>query len=141
MSHFRDVMLVSCVSLKKSQSVKGKDLYISSWFKKARKYAERHADSWYILSAKYHLLHPEAVAEPYNLTLNHMKQRELREWARITLEMLKEELYSGDTMIILAGMNYRRFLLDGLRDMCREIVIPMEGLGIGKQLQWLDRNT
>jgi hypothetical protein len=117
-----------------------KDLYTSPLFKKMRQYAEKNAEKWFILSSKYHLVRPEDVIEPYDVTFSNTPASEVKTWARETLEMLKRELYPTDIVTVLAGEQYRRYLLKGIQEMCCEVLVPMEGLSIGRQLQWLDRN-
>jgi hypothetical protein len=43
--------------------------------------------------------------------------------------------------VVLAGARYREFLLDYLKARFATVELPMEGLKIGKQLQWLAANT
>ncbi len=64
--------LVSCVKPKRGYPSPAKDLYLSDWFKKAFRYASQNADEWFILSAKYFLVLPDQVIEPYDLTLKSM---------------------------------------------------------------------
>src|SRR5260370_25206660 len=46
-----------------------RDAYVGSPFKVNREYAERFADSWVVLSAKYGFLRPSDLVEgPYNVT-------------------------------------------------------------------------
>lgn len=45
---------------------------LSDLFRKARAYAERSADEWFVLSAMHGLVDPGDVVEPYDLTLNTM---------------------------------------------------------------------
>ena len=74
------IILLSCVSQKKNVKCKAKDLYVSSLFCKAYKYAQKlNPDKIYILSAKYHLLELDDEIEPYNLTLNDMSEVEKKE--------------------------------------------------------------
>jgi hypothetical protein len=136
----RDIYLVSCVASKGEHVCEAKELYTSPLFKKMRQYAEKYAENWYILSTKYHLLRPEEVIEPYELTLKQMSAEEIRTWAQETLEMLKKELYPTDVVTIFAGKQYRRYLLKSIQEMCHEVRVPMENLGIGQQLQWLKEN-
>jgi hypothetical protein len=136
----RNIVLVTCTSMKLDHACEAKDLYISPLFKKMRQYAEKHAEKWYILSPKYHLVRPEDVIEPYDVIMSKMPASEIRTWARETLEMLKVELYPIDVVTLLAGKQYRRYLLEGIQEMCHEVIVPMETLAIGKQLQWLNRN-
>ncbi|MFB9570731.1 DUF6884 domain-containing protein, partial [Saccharopolyspora hordei] len=67
-----DIGLVSCTKSKREYATKPANLYLeSAFFRKARKYAEANHDSWYILSAKYHLLNPDGpTIEPYDETLS-----------------------------------------------------------------------
>ncbi|OSI35263.1 DUF6884 domain-containing protein [Bradyrhizobium canariense] len=55
------VAFVSCVKLKADTARPARDLYVSPWFIGARRYAERNADSWLILSAAYGLVDPDRV--------------------------------------------------------------------------------
>ena len=68
----RTIILVSCVRKKRATASLAKDLYISDWFRKPAAYAGRNSDAWYILSARYGLVEPNQVIEPYDVTLNRM---------------------------------------------------------------------
>ena len=129
------IILLSCVSQKKNVKCKAKDLYVSPLFCKAYKYAQKlNPDKIYILSAKHHLLELDDEIEPYNLTLNDMSEVEKKEWSQMVLaEMRRKCDLDGDEFIFLAGSNYRKYLLPSIKN----YKIPMEGLGIGRQLEWL----
>jgi len=138
----RTIYLVSCVSKKKRGKHPAKDIYDSTLFKKARAYVEQrlqHADKWFILSAKHGLLSPDDVIEPYEETLNRMRVTERQTWAKQVLGSLTNSIKQADRVVILAGMRYRELLHEELLVMCRQTEVPMEGLRIGKQLQWLER--
>ena len=135
----KTVALVACVSKKRSTPSPARDLYISDWFLKASIYARHAADEWYILSAKYGLIRPDAMIEPYDETLNTMPIAARRAWAKKVLYALRERLESGDIVIILAGTKYREHLVAPIREMGCDVEIPMEGLRIGEQLSWLSR--
>jgi len=131
------VFLVSCVSQKRAARSRARDLYTSPLFTKARAYVESHQMPWFILSAEYGLLEPDAEVEPYERTLNDMAVADRREWARRVLEQLEPRLAGVQRIVILAGMRYREFLLPRLNALCPRVEVPLEGLPIGKQLQWL----
>ena len=133
----KKIVLISCVSQKRTQRSKAKDLYISTLFKKNLAYARRlNPNAIYILSAKYGLLNLETEIDPYNLTLNTMSASEIRSWAEKVLQQLSQEAnLNDDHFIFLAGMKYRKYLLPHLRS----YEIPLEGLTIGRQLQALSR--
>jgi hypothetical protein len=67
-----------------------------------------------------------------------MSLAERREWARRASDALVPQLTGVDRIIVLAGERYREFLMPVLRSVCNDVQVPMEGLPIGKQLQWLD---
>jgi len=131
----RKVVLISCVSQKLDRKSKAKDLYISSLFKKNMAYAKTlKPDAIYILSAKYGLLNLDDEIEPYDVTLNTMKVAERKSWAENVLSQLEKVESTEDTkFIFLAGNNYRKYLMPHLP----HTEIPMKGLPIGKQLQFL----
>ena len=129
------IVLISCVSQKLPQRAKVRDLYISTLFKFNLKYAEKlKPDDIFVLSAKYGLLHLENEIEPYNETLNNMPSVEIKQWASLVLEQIKEVCTINETeFIFLAGDKYRKYLLPYIKNS----QIPLEGLRIGEQLQKL----
>ena len=132
--------LVSCVARKRDESVAAKDLYVSDWFVKARAYVERvGADCWFILSARYGLVDPEAVIAPYEQTLNAMGVAARRAWAARVLDQLRPKLNGVDRVVMLAGLRYREFLIDDIRARCPSVEVPLAGRRIGEQLGWFKR--
>jgi hypothetical protein len=135
----RQIMLVSCVSEKRSIPSPARSLYTSAWFKKAAAYAEKIANEWYILSAKYKLVLPNQMLEPYDMTLKTMAKAERQRWAEYVFTSLQPHLKPGDTVTFLAGQVYREFLFERISRLGCKIEIPMEGLRIGEQMHWLDQ--
>jgi len=135
------IALISCASKKRPSRSKAKELYISPLFRYALRYAASlHPNKTFILSAKYGLLDLERVVEPYNLTLNSMQPAQNKEWALRVLHQLETEAHVDihkDTFIFLAGERYRKYLIPELT----HYDIPLKGLGIGKQLQFLKQRT
>lgn len=129
--------------MKKKQPFRcrAKDLYISDLFSKARAYAEAADGSWLILSAEYGLLSPEECVAPYERTLNKMSKRERDAWAQKVLSQIEAKIPSIKRAVFLAGKRYRENLVCPLRARGVEVCIPMEGLGIGKQLRWLKQHA
>ncbi|NJL32020.1 MAG: hypothetical protein HC898_10530 [Phycisphaerales bacterium] len=131
------IALVSCVKHKRSVPSPARDLYQSSLFRGLRKYAEANSDAWYILSAKYGVLQPDQVVEPYERTLNKMGKADQLKWAEFVQEQLDELIPPDAMVIILAGQRYREHLIPYLRSRRIEVVVPLEGLSFGKQLHRL----
>lgn len=135
----KKIVLIPCAKKKTDHISKAQDLYTSPHFRKNLKYAKSiNPDDIFILSAKYGLLNLEDKIGPYNQTLNEMPIKEVREWAYSVVNQLKEVSdLDNDRFIFLTGERYRRFLIPHIKN----YEIPMLGLAIGKQGQWLDRNT
>lgn len=133
----KKIVLISCAAKKDKRKRKAKDLYLSDLFKKNLAYGRSlNPDKIFILSAKYNLLELDREIEPYDLTLNNFKKDELKQWTSKTIEQLsKESDLQNDIFIILAGAKYRKYLEVHLKN--KEI--PMKGLPIGKQLQFLTK--
>jgi len=129
--------LVSCVGQKHHEPCLAKDLYQSDWFLKARDYVEMQGYDWHIISAKHGLTDRDAVIEPYEQTLNDASANERREWSDRVFTQIMERLPNGGLVRILAGDRYREYLVPLLKNAGYTVEIPLQGLGIGQQLQWL----
>ena len=131
------IVLISCVSKKLSHKAKVKDIYVSPLFKMNLKFAESlNPDKIFILSAKFGLIDLDKEIEPYNKTLNEMKFAEKRDWANNVLHDLRKIAdLDKDEFIFLAGENYRKYLIPHIKN----YKIPLKGLSIGRQLQYLKK--
>jgi hypothetical protein len=129
--------LVACVSQKRSTAAAAKDLYRSALFSKSRAFVERDCDSWFILSAKYGLVAPAEVIEPYEESLTTKSRAQRDEWAVRVWAILCKELSLGDQVTVLAGIRYRERLVPLIEAHGCHITVPLQGLAIGQQLQWL----
>lgn len=137
----KKVFLVSCVSEKHARRMRARELYCSTWFQKARAFVERQTGEWLILSAKYGLVEPDQMVEPYNETLNEKTVEERREWSRKVIQELQPHCPPGTSVVFLAGEKYRKFLALALVELGCHVEIPMEGLAIGEQLHWLSEQS
>jgi|SRR5581483_9957736 len=138
----KTIYLVSCVSKKRSSESAAEEIYCSELFRKARRFVIRQmkdGDEWYILSAKYGLVEPRTPIAPYEVTLNRMSKRERTEWAARVTGELRARVRPGNAVVFLAGQRYRELLQDELAQMGCTVSVPMAGLGIGRQLRWLER--
>lgn len=131
----RKIVLISCVSKKLNKKSKAKDLYISPLFKYNLKYAQSlNPDKIFILSAEYGLLNLDEEIMPYDKTLNKMSDKEIKEWSNNVLSKLNKLTdLNEDEIIFLAGERYRKHLILHIKN----YKIPLQGLGIGKQLKYL----
>jgi hypothetical protein len=133
------VVLISCVSKKLPYKAKAKDIYTSPLFKMNLRFANSLSpDKIFILSAKHGLIDLEKEIEPYDKTLNSMRSAEKKEWANNVLcDLRKVADLDNDEFIFLAGENYRKYLISSIKN----YNIPLKGLSIGRQLQYLKEKT
>jgi hypothetical protein len=135
------IALVGCARAKRPAPAPAGDLYVSDLFRKSRAYAKQCADRWFILSAEHGLLHPEQVVPPYDRELKNLSAVERAAWAARVLQALEAVLVGADRVVILAGKHYYERLVPALRERGLEVVLPLEGMGIGSRLAWLARHT
>ncbi|MFO7697149.1 MAG: hypothetical protein R6X16_08330 [Anaerolineae bacterium] len=138
MKSVHTIVLISCVSQKLPHQARAAEVYTSPLFVGALRYARAlHPDAIYILSAKYGLLDLETEIEPYDMTLLNMRVDQVRAWAERVLEQLRlcTDL-QRDHYVFLAGEKYRKYLVPHMRS----YEVPMQGMRIGEQLQFLARN-
>lgn len=124
--------LISCGKEKLTSQAPAKNMYQGDLFVRARKYAESNYDRWFILSAKYGLLEPNRIIEPYNLTLKDMDRNARREWSNKVYGQIRVRCSLDSEFYIHAGNLYREYLQLYLEN----VRVPLQGLGIGKQKAW-----
>nr|WP_241996780.1 DUF6884 domain-containing protein [Halorubrum sp. SD626R] len=111
----------------------------SALFRKARQYVEANHDTWYILSAKHHLLEPDGgQIEPYEETLRGAPVARKREWAATVRDQLREEgvLTGRNRLVFHAGQDYYDELQPLLAETEVETSVPTAGLRFGETLAW-----
>jgi cytoplasmic iron level regulating protein YaaA (DUF328/UPF0246 family) len=135
----RKIVLISCVSVKQEHKARAEELYISPLFKYGLAYAKSlKPDQVYILSAKYGLVGLDEVIEPYNITLNNMSSKKIKEWSESVLSQMRQKMnLDTNKIIFLAGENYRKYLIPHIKN----YIIPLKNLGIGKQLKYLKEHS
>jgi len=132
------VALVTCVKTKRSSASAARDLYTSPFFRALREYAEKNADTWYILSAEHGLLDPDEIIDPYERFLSKMRKRERVAWAEGVQQQLLDVLPPKAEIILLAGLPYRENVEPFLRSRGFSVTVPLEGLRFGQQRQRLN---
>ena len=124
------------------------DVYLDSGFRRndgltakppQKKRYQQSGTPWFILSDEHGLVHPDTELVPYEKNLNKMPAADRHAWARRVQEQMETVLPPAGEVIILAGQGYRQHLIGYLTKRFGKVSIPMEGLGIGEQQQWLGR--
>jgi hypothetical protein len=136
----KTIILVSCVKKKALSAKPARYLYLSSWFKKASHYAEKSGLVWFILSAKYGLVEPDKIIDPYNQTLNMMKKSERLDWSNRVMASLRPHIAPGMQIVIFAGRYYRTELIPQLTRMGCMIDVPLKHMRIGEQMRWFNEH-
>lgn len=138
-NNMRTIYLIACASKKLSHRANAQAIYDSTLFKLSLAYAKnQQPDAIYILSAKHGLLDLDTEIDPYDLTLNNLSAQDKRTWAlRVRSEIEQKADLRADHFVFLAGQNYRT----NLSPYMAHYEVPLEGLRIGEQLQYLKRAT
>jgi hypothetical protein len=147
------LVLIACSEKKLSHASPAAELYTGQLFRLSRRYAEHLGGAWRILSAKYGVVDPRQIIEPYDRTLRGKGRDEVRQWAawcqcdlihamaELGCEETRGDYLDFPRVIILAGKDYvqpllRWTMLSHYRD---RVETPLAGLGIGKQLAFLSQ--
>lgn len=136
-----DVVLLSCGKQKLARPAAARDLYTSTTFVKARRYAEQAGRPWFILSAEHGLVRPDDWVAPYERYLPDTPtdyRAAWGEWVAARLGLLHGSL-DGLRCEIHAGRTYVDAVADCLRRRGAEVVEPLRGLAQGGRLAWYDQ--
>jgi len=137
------VTVIQCSDTKLDRPAPAWELYTGNVFRAQRQLA---ADLGYpvrILSAKYGVLRPEEIVEPYDLSIRDLTADQQKKWNRHVRDEL--DATNADEFYVLAGRDYVRppkvksewwsavlcqnVALDGTA----KVILPLEGVGIGGQ--------
>ena len=137
------IALVSCTKKKQNHPCRAVEMYMpSTLFRKITTYIKQFQfDDWYILSAKYGLLNKSTIISPYDVTLLKMKAVERRKWADNVAEALLRDLSKQTEIYFFTGEKYRQYLLPQLEKAGFKCHVPLRGMQIGEQLQYLNNKT
>lgn len=140
------IALVACSAQKASKPTAARDLYTSPLFRAARAYAEATCARWYILSAKYGLLEPLTLVDPYDQMLTAARASSWGLKVGAALDRAVPYATEADAeLVVLAGALYADSIHTPLnaRGGAREFYWsePLRGLGVGERLHWLQQNT
>lgn len=133
------VALVACAKRKRGGLQMAKYLYNSPLFRLAFEHARRQCDRVYILSAKHGLLDPNTKIRSYDVSLSTISPGERRAWAKRVARQLVRKEKGPAYFFFFCGSAYADELVWELRrrGISRQYVrTPLEGMGIGRQIQW-----
>lgn len=133
---FRLLVVVPCGQAKiwkkepKHGPAKAKNAYIGALFRVNRTFAERFADKWIILSARYGFTDPDfIIPEDYDVTFTKPSTNP------ITLDDVKNQLKDRkdlrgyDAVIALGGQDYTDIVKQAFMNFSK-VLLPTEGLSL-----------
>jgi hypothetical protein len=132
-----DIVLVGCSGSKAADPARAAELFTGAGFRKARDLAIRSGKPWYVISAKFGLLHPDEVIAPYDVYLPKQSPRYRSAWASWVVAQLGERHRLHDAVIEAhAGSAYCDPLIGPLAEAGATLSQPLEGLRLGQRLAW-----
>lgn len=119
-------IVIACGSKKRNHPAPARDMYVGSLFKNARRAAESTGLPWYIMSAKYGILRPDDIIEPYDMTYGKTTGKQPGEIA--------QQLASLNVALPVWGLVPARYA-DVLRAAIgsSSVRTPLRGLSMGMQ--------
>nr|WP_315782448.1 DUF6884 domain-containing protein [Bradyrhizobium sp. SZCCHNPS1003] len=66
-----------------------------------------------------------------------MRVADRQKWAARVIREIAEWDLRGTRAVVLAGQNYREFLMNPLTARFDTVDVPMKGLQMGEQLSWM----
>lgn len=126
------ITIIPCGARKLTRQARADEMYTGSYHRMCQRYAKKLGHPFYILLAKYGLLRPSDIIEPYSLTLGQAGSV-----SPLRVAKQAEELgIKNESCIAIGGKRYT--------DLCKAIFFncqtPLQTNvrgGNGKQLQWM----
>ena len=114
-----------------------RDVYIGSFFKANREFAESFGDQWLILSAKYGFIPPTyVIPEPYEVTFNDVRTNPIS-IAVLREQVAEQDLCSFKRILVLGGAMYRRAAEAVFTAYEKSLEFPTAGLPLGRSIQFI----
>jgi hypothetical protein len=130
--------LISCSKSKGTHRDIASNLYVSPLYRKSVLIARAWGLKFSILSAKYGLLDPESMIEPYDLTLKGASKQFKDEWAYRVDSQIRCTIDKRISLIVLAGDDYYAPLTAAGAVNPLNFFAPMRGLSLGNRLAFLN---
>ena len=124
----------------KSKATRADEVYIGPPFKVNRAFAQKFADKWVILSAKYGFISPSfVIPENYDVSFNDPVTNPIS-LSELKAQAKEKGLENYDVVIALGGKNYTEIVKEVFRHRTK-VLAPTEGLPIGKAMNFIKSLT
>ncbi len=130
--------LISCSKSKSGHRDLARNMYVSPLYRKSVVITEAWGLTFSILSAKYGLLNPDEIIEPYNLTLKGASKEFKTEWAMRVDGQIRGSIERKKRLVVLAGDDYYAPLTEAGKNDPLNWLAPMRGLSLGNRLAFLN---
>ena len=117
------VLITACGAKKEDKPMPAGLLYKSSRIRYLYKQSKELGISFYILSAKYGLVHGDELIAPYEEIMTDEKCKELKKQIKEILKHLKPKV------VIYYKGGAREIYFTCIKDICEELNIPLETFG------------
>jgi len=123
--------LIACSKTKAKKRCKASEMYTGAMFQLSVRLMEKWKCPYMIISAKYGLIDPDTIINPYELKMTDLTMPQREEMAKKINAGLKSRLRKDEIVLCLMGIEYMLFARD------IPVLMPMVGMGIGRRLQFL----
>jgi len=112
---------------------KARSAYIGAPFIVNKTFAEKFADKWVILSAKYGFIDSDfVIPENYNTTFKNPSTNPISVNA-LRKQVKEKNLQNYDFVVALGGEDYLRMIKQAFQDVSK-VIAPAQGLPLGKAM-------
>lgn len=140
-------LLISCTKKKLDHPAPAKLIYTSTTFRESVRTAELLGIKFSILSAKFGILDPDRIIDPYDVSIKGMDAASKAKWALEVVNQLSHIINDGTNVMFFAGEDYCKPLVHAAEHRSWSFSMPMRGLPLGyrvgflRQLQRLDHRS
>ena len=114
-------------------SSEAKNAYIGAPFIVNKTFAEKFADKWVVLSAKYGFIDPDfAIPENYNTSFKNPSTNPISVNA-LRKQVKEKNLHNYNFVIALGGKDYLRMIKEAFQNVSK-VIAPAQGLPLGKAM-------
>lgn len=132
------LVLIGSSIRREKKTLPAREMYAGDLFTKAREYAEQRGLRWYVLSAKWGLLHPDELVPPNELDLASCTSQYRNTWGHWVGAQLVAAVgpLSGHIVEVHAAPTYVQPIRRPLSVMAADLREPLSGLRPSEQLAW-----
>ena len=123
--------IIACGKNKRKVKSKASELYIGTSFVVRRDWAKSNFENWCILSAKYGIVFPDDILDPYDVSIKDLSNEQRKRLFEKSLMIIQNNLPSVNHFYLILPAGYAEFskYLDRIGD----VIFPTKGLQ-GRQI-------